>query len=71
MSEEPEFIPLRDITRIKAEPGDTLLFRLESSATIEDCQRAKEFLAEMLPEINIVVATGVEGVERIEEGGHG
>lgn len=69
MSEGDEvLIPLRDITRIQVNPGDTLLFRLESSATTEDCQRAKERLDELLPDgVNVIVATGVEGVEQIEE----
>lgn len=66
--DDEALIPLRDVTRIQVNPGDTLLFRLESSATIEDCQRAKDRLEELLPEgVNIVVATGVESVERIEE----
>lgn len=67
MEDDETLIPLRDITRIQANPGDTLLFRLVDSATLEDCQWVKECLDGMLPEVNIVVSTGIEGVERVAE----
>lgn len=66
--EDPEFVSLRDIVNIRARPGDTLLFRLAESTATEDCERVRDRLREALPDdVNIIVATGIEGVERVEE----